>query len=136
MLIFKKKALCKWEKLIYNIPKPLTLHLIKDWYSNFTFSWFKINIKYIKRIIDIHSYSFYWLFIIWYEILKKFILYITKKINNYKLYVWFDRLPYKLSWNKFEDIWNCNDKYILEMYQKLNPSFREILDDWKLGVGG
>lgn len=114
---FQRKILCKDKKLIYNLDEPLTLHLIKKWYSNFTFSWFKISHKYIKRIIDVHSISFYSFFAIWYEIIKKFMLFIIKKLDNYNLYVWFDRLPYKLSWNKFEDMRDCKDAQIIDMYK-------------------
>jgi hypothetical protein len=116
---FQKKILCKDKKLIYNLDEPLTLHLIKKWYSNFTFSWFKINCKYIKRIIDVHSITLYSIFVIWYEIIKKCVLFIIKKLDNYNLYVWFDRLPYKLSWNKFKDISECKDEQILDMYKQI-----------------
>lgn len=116
---FQKKILCKDKKLIYNLDEPLTLHLIKKWYSNFTFSWFKINIKFIKRIIDVHSITLYSIFVIWYEIIKKFMLFIIKKLDNYKLYVWFDRLPYKLSWNKFKDIKDAKDEQIIDMYKQI-----------------
>lgn len=116
---FQKNILCKWEKLIYNLKEPLTFHLIKNWYSNFTFNRFKINLKYLKRIIDIHSYSLYSVFVIFYEILKKTILLFLRKINNYKFYVWFDRLPYRLSWNKIIDMKDCKDNDILEMYNFL-----------------
>lgn len=115
---FQKKVLCKNEKKIYNIDEPLTLHLIKKWYSNFTFSWFKINSKYIWRIIEVHWYTLYSLFVIIYEIFKKIILIIIRKFWNYKMYVWFDRLPYKLSWNNFLDMNLCEDELINEMYKQ------------------
>lgn len=116
---FQKVILCKWKKQIYNIDDSLTLHLIKKWYSNYTFSWFKFNSRYIKRIFEVHSFSLYSFFILFYEITKKIFLFFLKLINNYKLYVYFDRLPYLLIWNKFVDIKNCENWKICEMYKNL-----------------
>lgn len=111
----QKNNLCKNKKLIYNIKKPLTLHIIKWWYSNFTYSWFKFNLQYIKRIFDLHNFSFYSFFVLFYEIFRKLLLIFLKIFKNEKIFIFFDRLPYKLTWNKIQKISETNNSYIKEI---------------------
>ena len=110
-----KYNLCKWEKCIYNINRPLTLHLIKSSYNNFTYSRFKFKFSYFKRIFELHDFTFYAFLVLFYEIIKKIIFPAFKIVNNYNLYLWFDRIPYKLTWNKVLDINKTNNKYIKEI---------------------
>lgn len=110
-----KYNLCKWKKIIYNIKKPLTLHIIKSSYNNFTYSWFKFKLNYFKRIFKVHNFSFYAFLVLFYEIIKKIIFPIFNFFKIYNLYILFDRLPYKISWNKIRNIRDSKNKYINEM---------------------
>lgn len=116
----QKNTLCKGKKLIYNLPQSLTLHIIKETYSNYTYSWFKIDKNFFSRIIQVHGISLYSFLAIGYEIIKKWILFILKIFNNYKLYLWFDRLPYRLIGNKTKKFSKKDNKYIKYFYGLLS----------------
>lgn len=100
---FQKFILCNWKDLIYNIKEPLTFHLIKDNFNNLTYTWFKLNLKNIKRLFQIHWISIYSFLALWYEILRYLI--IRNKIAKIfpKFFKLFDRLPYKIVWDWFKD---------------------------------
>jgi len=114
----QKVNLCNNKKLIYNIKEPLTLHIIKWWYSNFTYSWFKFNKKYIKRIFNLHNFSLYSFFVLFYEIFRKILLLFLKIFKNEKIFIFFDRLPYRLTWNKIIKISKTKEKNIKEIRDK------------------
>ena len=115
----QKYYLCEWQKKIYNIDKTLTCHIIKSGYSNATYSWFSLNMKHIGRIFDVHGYSFYAILVLNYEIFRKFLMMFQKHLSNQALFIYFDRLPYRLSGNQILPLSDIKDAYV----QKIKDSF-------------
>lgn len=108
---FQKFILCKWEKKIYNLDDVLTFHLIKDNFENLTYTWFQLNLKNIKRLLDIHGMTFYSFLAFWYEISKYIIIRLWVAKTFPKFFKWFDRLPYTVVWEWFKDfIWSEYEK--------------------------
>jgi len=99
---FQKFILCKWKNLIFNIKESLTFHLIKDHFNNLTYSWFKLNIRNIKRLFDVHGMTFYAFLAFWYEVFRYFIIRIKIAILFPNFFKFFDRLPYKIIWDWFK----------------------------------
>ncbi|MDD4530665.1 MAG: glycosyltransferase family 2 protein [Candidatus Gracilibacteria bacterium] len=100
---FQKFALCKGQKLIYNVKEPLTYHLIKDGFNNLTYSWFKINAKNIKRVFEIHGITLYAFSALGYELSRYFLVRFKIVRILPKFFKWFDRLPYKFVGGEFRD---------------------------------
>lgn len=115
----QKFHLCKWDKKIYTIETPLTLHIIKDNYQNYSYSWFKISHSCIQRIFDVHNVSFYSFLIIFYEIFRKWFIKILWSTKNKKMFMFFDRFPYVISWNTFHEIHTAQDIHVKEMSEQL-----------------
>lgn len=65
-----KYNLCRWEKKIYNLRESLTLHLIKFTSSNYSYKWYQLNWKNIRRAYELHSFLYATLTIGW-EIKRK-----------------------------------------------------------------
>ena len=65
-----KNNLCHGEKKIYNLPEPLTLHLIKAWSGNYSYRWHQLSWKNIRRVYQLHAFGYATLTIGW-EILRK-----------------------------------------------------------------
>lgn len=65
-----KYNLCGWEKKIYNLRESLTLHLIKFTSSNYSYKWYQLNWKNIRRAYELHSFLYATLTIGW-EIKRK-----------------------------------------------------------------
>ena len=54
--LFMKQSLCNGAKKIKNLNESLTIHIIKDSSKNYSYKWYKINIKNIKKAYQIHSF--------------------------------------------------------------------------------
>ncbi len=100
---FQKFNLCEWKDKIYNLDETLTFHLIKDNFNNLTYTWFKLNFKNIKRLFDVHGITIYAFLALWYEISRYLI--IKSRTAKYfpEFFKWFDRIPYKIVWDGFEN---------------------------------
>jgi glycosyltransferase EpsE len=64
--------LCGWEKKIYNLDEPLTLHLIKKTSGNYSYRWHQLNIPNIRRIYSLH-WSLYATLTLGWEIMRKIV---------------------------------------------------------------
>jgi len=108
---FQKINLCNKEDKIYNLDEVLTFHLIKDNFNNLTYTWFKLNFKNIKRVLEIHWITFYAFLALWYEISRFFIIRLKIAKTFPIFFKWFDRLPYKIVWWWFSDFkWSEYEK--------------------------
>lgn len=95
---FMKKILCWWKKLLYNIPECLTIHRIKIWLNNYSYSWFKFNCINLSTVFYCHN-PLYACMMISFELFRKtFYKYMTME-ERYK----FERLPFILKWYKIKD---------------------------------
>ena len=65
-----QKKLCGGQRLIYNIQEILTLHLIKSWASNHSYTWFTYSRATIRSLFYLHP-IWYGVCILWWETLRK-----------------------------------------------------------------
>lgn len=96
-----KKNLCHGEKLIHNLDESLTLHLIKKSSGNYSYKWYKLSWKNLKRAYELHSVSYATLTTLW-EIMRKLAYPI---LNSCKLGNWInpvERIPFRLFGNKIK----------------------------------
>lgn len=90
-----KYNLCEWEKKIYNLTEPLTLHLIKTTSANYSYKWHRLTIENIRRAYKLHSFFYATLTIGW-EIKRKIsypilgLLWLGKWINP------IERIPFRM----------------------------------------
>ena len=96
-----KYNLCQGNKKIYNLSESLTLHLIKSTSSNYSYKWYQLNWKNIRRTYELHSFIYATLTIGW-EIKRKIgypvlnILGLGRWINP------IERIPFRLMGKKIK----------------------------------
>lgn len=96
---FMKKILCSdWKKLLFNIPDLLTIHRVRLWLNNYSYSRFKLNKKNLNTLFYCHS-PFYAFLCIWFEFIRKYFYRFMSLKSRYK----FERLPFILMWKKIRD---------------------------------
>ncbi len=99
--LFQKKNLCKWEKLIYNINKTLTMHRIKDGASNFSYKWFTYTWATLHTIFTLHP-IWYALCIIWRETMRKIVYPVFLWIGKGNWIDIVERKPFELLGDRIE----------------------------------
>ena len=70
---FMKRVLCDYENKLFIIWIPLTLHYLKENWWNYSDIWFSINIKNIKKYLDLIWSDLYHIFCLLFIILCKFL---------------------------------------------------------------
>ena len=110
-----KKNLCHGEKLIHNLDESLTLHLVKKSSGNYSYKWYKLSWKNLKRAYELHSVSYATLTTGW-EIMRKIVYPI---LNFCKLGNWvnpIERIPFRLFGNEIKTTqWNeWWKKYVID----------------------
>jgi len=93
---FLKQTLCAGQKRIHNLCDPLALHIIKGAHGNYRYRWFQLNMANIRRIIEVHGYSFYSLVVLWFEIQRKILYPVLNKIRAFTLIARIERLPFHI----------------------------------------
>lgn len=93
-----KNNLCHGEKIIYNIDESLTLHVIKKWSTNYSYKWYKFNLKNIKRVYKLHTVSYASL-TLWWELMRKLYYPILQKTWLGRWIDTIERIPFRLFWN-------------------------------------
>lgn len=93
-----KKYLCHGEKLIHNLDESLTLHLVKKSSGNYSYKWYNLSWKNLKRAYELHSMSYAALTTGW-EIMRKIVYPIlnTCKLGNWVNHI--ERIPFRLFGN-------------------------------------
>lgn len=99
---FMKKILCGWQKLMYNIPDCLTIHRIRIWLKNYSYSWFKFTRSNIKTVFYCHN-PFYAICMIGFELCRKIFYPFMSLKARYK----FERFPFILKWYKIQNYVKC-----------------------------
>lgn len=97
---FQKKELCKWwNKLIYNIDKTLTLHLVKSGASNYSYKWFTYSMATLRSIFTLHP-IWYGICILWRETLRKLLYPLFHKFWKWNRIDIVERFPFMILGNK------------------------------------
>ncbi len=97
-----KHHLCKEEKIIYNLPEALSLHLIKKWSSNYSYRWHSISWKNLKRVYELHSPIYATLTFFW-ELQRKIFYPLLQKIGVGKYIDIVERIPFRILGNPIQD---------------------------------
>lgn len=113
---FLKQTLCAGQKWIHNLRDPLALHIVKWAHGNYSYKWFQLNRANIRRIIQVHGYSFYSLMILGFEIQRKFFYPVLNKVWVFSLIAQIERLPFRIFGNKIHSL---DAKVENSMIQKL-----------------
>jgi glycosyltransferase involved in cell wall biosynthesis len=101
-----KRNLCHEEKVIYNLEESLTLHLIKKWSTNYSYKWYTLSSKNIKRAYDLHTFSYATL-TLWWELMRKICYPIFQKLWCGKWIDPIERVPFRMFWNQIKTTqWN------------------------------
>lgn len=95
---FQKKILCKGEKKIYNLDESLTTHIIKASSSNYSYRWYTISFKNLKRAYEIHSIAYATLTTGW-EIMRKCLYPILVRFHKEAIITKIERIPFILFGN-------------------------------------
>lgn len=105
-----KENLCGGEKKIYNLPEPLTLHLIKKWSGNYSYRWHRLTWTNIKRAYKLHPFGYATMTLAW-EIIRKLLYPVLNFFGIGKYIGKIERIPFILTGNTIkqstkEDWWN------------------------------
>lgn len=95
---FMKKILCKWNKLLFNLPDLLTIHRVRMDLNNYSYSRFKFNKLNLNTVFYCHS-PIYASLCVWFELIRKYFYKFMSIKSRYK----FERLPFILMWKKIRD---------------------------------
>lgn len=93
--LFQKQILCKEKKIIYNLDETLTMHRIKNGATNYSYKRYKLTIKNLKTVFELHPVR-YALAATAFEIMRKIIYPILHLTKTSKLIDKIERLPFKL----------------------------------------
>ena len=104
---FQKKILCKWEKKIYNLNESLTTHIIKASSSNYSYRWYTLSFKNLKRAYEIHSIAYATLTTGW-EIMRKCLYPILVRFRKEAIITKIERIPFILFGNTTYDSKNTD----------------------------
>ncbi len=105
---FMKNILSESKKRLYIIDKPLTLHLMKENWGNYSDQWFSLSKDKIKRYFTVYWFDIYYIFIFIYLIFIKMMSVKTRsKIDL--------MLTKKFKWAKSKNEWENNNEYCKEM---------------------
>lgn len=100
--MFQKQVLCKWEKVIYNIPEVLTTHRVKDWAKNYSYRWFTYSKENLKRLYTLHSWRYATAALLW-ESMRKVIYPILHKVKKGSWIDKIERIPFRLQGYKVKE---------------------------------
>mgnify|MGYP002361573968 FL=1 len=96
-----KYNLCNGEKKICNLDESLTTHIIKASSSNYSYRWYTLSFKNLKRAYEIHSIAYATLTTGW-EIMRKLVYPALMKIQQDALITKIERIPFILFWNMIQ----------------------------------
>lgn len=99
--LFQKKVLCKSKKLIGNLDETLTFHRIRSGEKNYSYSWFKFTKQNIQTIFYLHP-LWYACFALGWEIMRKMVYPVLRRIKQGNLIDKIERLPFVLMGKKVE----------------------------------